>query len=166
LHVADWNRQKNKWHFSTDLDNGDKVIIDSSGLSESGRSVNIIIALNLPVNIEKVYSDFPSGDNCKIYWEDNKPSYDRLCSAEKQERIINEILSFINSNILAYKRDLKEIKIFVAAQASCIFRLGAALNQGHLPQITFYHYNPDHSHSQHPCGVSFNGGVKGYELII
>ena len=165
VHIADWNRQKKKWHFSTDLDNGDKVTFDSSGFSESGSSVNIIIALSLPVNIEKVYSDFPSGDNCKIYWEDNKPSYDRLCSAEKQDRIINEILTFINRNILPNKRDLKEIKVFVAAQASFIFRLGAALNQGHFPQITFYHYNPDHSHSQHPWGISFNGAIGGYKLV-
>jgi len=115
--------------------------------------------------VDKIRNDFPEFNCFKVYWKDDKPRYDKLNSVDKQNRIVNEILNIINNEILPNKTGLKEIKVFVAAQASFIFRLGSALNQGHLPKITFYHYNPDNKKSNHPWGVSFIGGYSQYELI-
>ncbi|MCK8123919.1 SAVED domain-containing protein [Pseudoalteromonas sp. 2CM39R] len=164
VHVADWNRQDKKWHFSTDLDDNENIKCESATLNSSEESVCLIIELSLPISVDKILSDFPETDCCKVSWADDNPRYDKLCSVDKQNRIVGEILHFINSELLPHKTGLKEIKVFVAAQASFIFRLGSALNQGHLPKITFYHYNPEHKDSNHPWGVSFVGGRNQYEL--
>ena len=165
VHVADWNRQDKKWHFSTDLDDNEIVKCESAISNGSEESVCLVIELSLPISVDKIRSDFPDIDCYKVSWVDDSPRYDKLCSVDKQNRIVSEILNLINSEILPHKTGLKEIKVFVAAQASFVFRLGAALNQGHLPKITFYHYNPDHKDSIHPWGVSFIGGRNQYELI-
>jgi hypothetical protein len=165
VYVADWNRQKRKWHFSTDLDDGATITIETVIFSNSESSVNIIISLSLPIDVNKVLINFKKSNYYHINWEDKNPSYDRLSSTEKQERIVGEILTFINGVILPTNPHIKEVNIFVAAQASFVFRLGAALNQGHLPKTTFYHFNPDNPKSLHPWGVAFNGGIDGYQLI-
>jgi len=165
VHVADWNRQDKKWHFSTDLDDNENVKCEMTTSNASEESVCLIIELSLPISVDKIRNDFPEFNCFKVYWKDDKPRYDKLNSVDKQNRIVNEILNIINNEILPNKTGLKEIKVFVAAQASFIFRLGSALNQGHLPKITFYHYNPDNKKSNHPWGVSFIGGYGQYELI-
>lgn len=164
VHVADWNRQDKKWHFSTDLDDNEKVKCESAISNGPEESVCLIIEFSLPISVDKIHSDFPDIDCYKFSWVDGNPRYDKLCSVDKQNRIVSEILNSINSEILPNKTGLKEIKVFVAAQASFVFRLGSALNQGHLPKVTFYHYNPDHKESNHPWGVSFVGGRNQYEL--
>jgi hypothetical protein len=164
--VADWNRQKKKWHFSTELDDGEIISFNSKITTSQKSSVNLLISLSLPLDKIKIESDFPGLSYYQVAWGNKEAKHDKLNSSDKQERIVAEILSFINSEILPANSSLTNLNVFVAAQSSFVFRLGAALNQGHLPKITFYHYNPDHAEKHHPWGVAFNGGVNGYELII
>jgi hypothetical protein len=158
VNVADWNRQKKKWHFSTDLDDGEKISINLDTTTSSQSSVNLLVSFSLPIDRTRVQSDFPSLSCCQVTWENKDTSYDKLGSSEKQERIVSEILGFINNKIIPANTDLENLNVFIAAQASFVFRLGAALNQGHLPKIIFYHYNPDHPKKYHPWGVSLKSG--------
>jgi hypothetical protein len=149
----------------SDLDDGEKVSFTFDTTTSSQSSVNLLIAFSLPLDRVKVQSEFPGLSCCQVTWENKDTNYDKLSSSEKQERIASEILGFVNNKVIPANQGLKNLNVFVAAQASFVFRLGAALNQGHLPKITFYHYNPDHPEKHHPWGVSFNGGLNGYELI-
>jgi hypothetical protein len=165
VNIADWNRQKKKWHFSRDLDDGDAIYLKAEAVPVENSSVNLVISLSLPIHLSRVRTDFPGLSCYQVNWGNGQPCYDRLCSSNKQDRIVAEILTYINNEILPTNTNLENLNIFIAAQASFLFRLDSALNQGHLPRITVHHYNPDHPERNHPWGVSFNGGLKNYELI-
>jgi hypothetical protein len=163
--IADWDRSGKKWHFNSEMDDGEGVTISPCKTKTLSSSVNLVIALSLPISIPAIENDFPNNEIVKVTFADEIYGYDRLNSSEKQERVVKVIIEFINNNLLPANRGLKQMNIFVAAQASFVFRLGAALNQGHFPRVVFHHFDPDSTDRVHPWGVAFNGGIKGYELV-
>lgn len=164
--VADWDRKDKKWHFSSNLDDGEKFEIRRLDENKGKSSANIAISLSLPIDVDCIEHEFPDSEMYTVSFQNGQYGYDKLSSATKQERLVREILEFINNVIISNNRSLVKINFFIAAQASFVFRLGSALNQGHLPKVVFHHFNPDHPHKSHPWGVGFNGNIKGYELVL
>ncbi|MFT5756660.1 MAG: hypothetical protein ACI9LM_001380 [Alteromonadaceae bacterium] len=166
VHVADWDRQNKKWHFNEQLDDGEKLIFENMNKrANDATSVNIAVSLSLPLRLNNIDEEFPDGALFKVTFESGYYGYDKICSGEKQERLVKNILEFINNEIIPNYPNLEKVDFFVAAQASFVFRLGSVLNQGHLPKIVFHHFNPDHEVKTHPWGIAFNGTVNGYEVV-
>lgn len=166
VHVADWERTKKKWHFNDDLDDREKLKFEDIGQCDNeATSVNIGISLSLPLRLANIATEFPDAAFYKVTFESGELGYDKICSEEKQGRLVKNILEFINNKIIPSYPKLEQLNFFVAAQASFVFRLGSVLNQGHLPKVVFYHFNPDHEIKTHPWGIAFNGTTNGYEVV-
>jgi hypothetical protein len=162
VHVADWDRESKKWHFNDQLDDGENLkfeIIDKK--NDGALAVNIAISLSLPLCLHKIEEEFP--DSVFYHIKSESKGYDKICSKGKQERLAKSILEFINSDIIPSYPNLSQLEFFVAAQASFVFHLGSALNQGHLPRLVFHHFNPSSEVKTHPWGVAINCGV--YEVV-
>lgn len=165
VNIADWDRVKKKWHFNDELDDKEKLNFeDLSQRDNDATSVNIAISLSLPLRLNNIETEFPDSALYKVTFESGDYGYDKISSEVKQERLVNDILEFINIEIIPNYPNLEQLNFFVAAQASFVFRLGSVLNQGHLSKIVFYHFNPDHDVKTHPWGIAFNG-KKGYEVV-
>lgn len=165
VHVADWERTKKKWHFNDELDDGEKLKFENMGQSNNEAiSVNIGISLSLPLRQKNIVTEFPDCAFYKVTFASDDLGYDKICSEVKQGRLVKDVLEFINIEIIPNYPNLEQLNFFVAAQASFVFRLGSVLNQGHLPKIVFYHFNPDHDVKTHPWGVVLNG-ENGYEVV-
>ncbi len=163
--IADWDRSGKKWHFNSAMDDGEKVTITAYKKEGSPSNINLVVALSLPISIPAIENDFPNNEIVKITFEDETYGYDKLNSSDKQERLVSKIIEFINNDLLSGPYRVKQINVFIAAQASFVFRFGAALNQGHFPLVVFHHFDPDSTKRLHPWGVAFNGGIQGYELV-
>lgn len=164
-HVADWERTKKKWHFNDELDDGEKLKFEVIGQSDNeATSINLGISLSLPLRLDDISDEFPGATFYRVMLESGELGYDKLCSEVKQGRLVKSILEFINNELRPNYPNLEQLNFFVAAQASFVFRLGSVLNQGHLPKIVFYHFNPDHGVKTHPWGVVLNG-ENGYEVV-
>ena len=164
-HVADWERTKKKWHFNEELDDGEKLKFEVIGHSDNQTTcINLGISLSLPLRLDDISNEFPKAAFYKVMLESGELGYDKLCSEVKQARLVKSILEFINNDLRPNYPNLEQLNFFVAAQASFVFRLGSSLNQGHLPKIVFYHFNPDHDVKTHPWGVVLNG-ENGYEVV-
>lgn len=164
-HVADWERTKKKWHFNEELDDGEKLKFEVIGHNDKQTTcINLGISLSLPLRLDDISNEFPNAAFYKVMLESGELGYDKLCSEVKQARLVKSILEFINNDLRPNYPNLEQLNFFVAAQASFVFRLGSGLNQGHLPKIVFYHFNPDHDVKTHPWGVVLNGD-NGYEVV-
>ncbi len=164
-HVADWERTKKKWHFNEELDDGEKLKFEVIGHSDKQATcINLGISLSLPLRLDDISNEFPDAAFYRVMLESGELGYDKLCSEVKQGRLVKSTLEFINNDLRPNYPNLEQLNFFVAAQASFVFRLGSGLNQGHLPKIVFYHFNPDHDVKTHPWGVVLNG-ENGYEVV-
>ena len=168
IHVADWDRRNKKWHFNDEFDDGEQLVfVDLRTSKKNLKSVSIIISLSLPISYESVYRDFPDSNSYGVKLESGKYGYDQICSNRKQERFALDILCFINNEIIPNYPELQRINFFVAAQSSFVFRLGASLNQGHLPKLLFHHFNPELSERKHPWSVLLrSGSISDYEVVV
>ncbi len=166
VHIADWDRENKKWHFNEQLDDGEKLSFENMNKrTNDATSVNIAISLSLPLRLNNIDEEFPEGALVNVTFESGDYGYDKICSEKKQERLVKNILEYINNEIIPNFPNLEKVDFFVAAQASFVFRLGSVLNQGHLPKIVFHHFNPKHEVKTHPWGIAFNGAVNGYEVV-
>lgn len=166
VHIADWDREAKKWHFNELLDDGEKLNFEIiNNIDNEATSVNIAISLSLPLRLKNIESEFSESAFYEVSFKAGDHAYDKISSEGKQERLVKNILEFINNEVITSYTNLAQLNFFVAAQASFVFRLGSALNQGHLPKIVFYHFNPDHEVKTHPWGISLNGKLNGYEVV-
>lgn len=166
VHVADWDREAKKWHFNELLDDGEKLNFEILNKKDNQTtSVNIAISLSLKLRLNNIETEFPNSAFYQVSLDSGDHGYDKISSEAKQERLVKNILEFINNEIIPSYPKLEQLNFFVAAQASFVFRLGSVLNQGHLPKVVFYHFNPVHEVKTHPWGIAFNGKVNGYEVV-
>ena len=166
VHVADWDREAKKWHFNELLDDGEKLNFEILNKKDNQTtSVNIAISLSLKLRLNNIETEFPGSAFYQVSLDSGDHGYDKISSEAKQERLVKNILEFINNEIIPSYPKLEQLNFFVAAQASFVFRLGSVLNQGHLPKVVFHHFNPVHEVKTHPWGIAFNGKVNGYEVV-
>jgi len=166
VHVADWDREGKRWHFNELLDDGEKLNFEILNKRDNQTtSVNIAISLSLKLRLNNILTEFPDSAFYQVSLDSGDHGYDKISSEAKQERLVKNILEFINNEIIPNYPKLEQLNFFVAAQASFVFRLGSVLNQGHLPKVVFHHFNPVHEVKTHPWGIAFNGKVNGYEVV-
>jgi len=162
VHIADWDREAKKWHFNDQLDDCEKLIFETLDKKDvSTVAVNIAISLSLPLRLHQIEEEF--SDSALYHIKSKSQGYDKICSNAKQVRFAKGVLEFINNEIIPNYPNLMRLDFFVAAQASFIFQLGNVLNQGHLPNIVFHHFNPWNDEKSHPWGVSIHKGT--YKVV-
>lgn len=166
VHVGDWDREKKKWHFNNEFDDGESLKfeeIDSKGYEAT--AVTLAISLSIPIRKNVIQDEFSENALVEVTYASGEHKYDNACSSEKQERLAKSILEFINNNIIPNYPNLEKLDILITAQASLVFRIGSVLNQGHLPKIVFHHFNPKSKSKKHPWGVVLNDSKNGYKVV-
>lgn len=166
VYVGDWDREKKKWHFNNEFDDGELLKfeeVDSKGYEAT--ALTIAISLSIPIRKNVIQDEFSENALIEVTYALGNYKYDNASSSEKQERLAKSILEFINSNIIPNYPNLEKLDILITAQASLVFRIGSVLNQGHLPKIVFHHFNPKSENKKHPWGVVLNDGKNGYKVV-
>jgi len=166
VNVGDWDREKRKWHFNSEFD--DKETLNFEEINNKcfqSKRVAIVISLSIPIRLNFIENDFSDDAIYKVTYESGEHKYDNACSSKKQARLAKSILEFINNEVLPSYPNLEQFDVFVSAQASFVFRIGSVLNQGHLPRIVFYHFDPNSEGKKHPWGVVLNDNKQGYEVV-
>ncbi|AIY66114.1 SAVED domain-containing protein [Pseudoalteromonas piratica] len=166
VHIGDWERQKKRWHFNSQFDDGEELVFHVDGDDNAdAESVSLAVSFSIPVNLKCIHDEFSESPLHVVTLPSGEHKYDRLCSEEKQDRLAIAILEFINNKLIPNYSNLGEINVFVTAQASFIFRLGSVMNQGHLPRVIFHHYDRNRDGAKHPWGVVLNDNEMGYKVV-
>ena len=166
VHVGDWDREKGKWHFNTDFDDGEKLKFEKIRIkSFEVTRVAIAMSFSIPIRMNLIEGEFPENAVYKVSFKSEKHGYDIACSALKQMRLAKDILEFINNDIIPRYPNLDQIDMFITGQTSLVFKVGSMLNQGHLPKIVFHHFNPKSEKAKHPWGVVLNDVQNGYKVV-
>ena len=166
VHIGDWDREKRKWHFNNEFDDGEELNfeeIDNKGFQT--KRVALAISLSIPIRLNMIEEEFGKNALYKVTYESGKHEYDNACSSTKQARLVKNILEFINNVVIPNYSNLEQLDIFITAQASFVFRLGSVFNQAHLPKIVFHHFNPNNEAKKHPWGVILNDNTQGYKVV-
>ena len=140
LRVMDYNRFEQKWHMLDDLDDGGNIEI-----AYPQSEINSEIAVAIPFTLSITESQIPEQLRDKTIWvrlSNTKPETDVLSSEEKLKRILREFHDMIR-NLRGRKgyEGVEIIHLFVAAQASTVFKLGTEYQANIYPEIRIYHFN-------------------------
>lgn len=152
VHYYCWNRDSKKSEKSRWVDCRDQRtrgqsirgrvnVIQSEHVNkpEDVTKIGLSIEMSIPSNpenfLEKIGADVVYQVGLK------NQSIGNLFSEKEQVKIISEIRWLINNEILIRYKNLEELHLSITGQASFIMRLGADMNQNHLPKvIKVYHF--------------------------
>jgi len=153
LYVMDYNRFKQKWHFLDDLDDGGRLTIRYPKYQ-----LNEDVGIVMPFSIAISESQIPTPLKNKIIWiqlDNQSPKTDSLSSEDKLLNVLKQIHDVIR-NIRSRKgyKKIKRIHLFIAAQSSTIFRLGALYQENAYPEIRVYHFQE----GRYTWGISIKKG--------
>ncbi|CAH7232075.1 SAVED domain-containing protein [Vibrio chagasii] len=152
VHYYCWNRDSKKVEKSRWVDCRDKR---TRGQSTSGQ-VNVIqsehvttaedvtkIGLSIELSIPSNPQNYLEKTGVDVVYQIGlkNQSIGNLFSEKEQVKIVCEIRELINNDILTQYKNLEELHLSITGQASFIMRLGADMNQNHLPKIIkVYHF--------------------------
>lgn len=155
LLVMDYDRFEQKWHMLDDQDDGERVEISYP----NGR-IDTDIAIALPFTISIADAQIPSSFRDKIIrvqLNGAGPRTDALSSQEKAKHILHSVHDVIRN---LRSRDgyehLERVHMFIAAQASTVFKLGTQYQPNAYPEVRIYHFQGGHGKYTWGIGVRNN----------
>ncbi|MBQ0747685.1 MAG: hypothetical protein KBT82_04260 [Marinobacter sp.] len=75
-----------------------------------------------------------------INFTTGKVGLHQLCSEHKQQRLIKEVVDYMNT-LLKRLPNLEVLHLFITAQSSFMLQVGQALHQSHTPSDRIHHYD-------------------------
>ena len=139
LRVMDYNRFEQKWHMLDELDDGERLEITYPQVS-----IDTEIAIAIPFSLSIAESQIPAELRDKTIWirlNKSEPKTDSLSSEEKLKDVLREVHDVIrNLRSREGYENVGKIHLFVAAQASTVFRLGTEYQANVYPEIRIYHF--------------------------
>ncbi len=161
LKVMDYNRFEQKWHMLDELDDGEnlKISYPDSVIDED-------VAIAMPFTLSIAEAQIPQSLRDKIIWirlsNSSEPKTDALSSEEKLKRILRDFHDCIrNLRSREGYENIKRIHLFVATQASTVFKLGTEYQANVYPDIRIYHFQGDEG--KYSWGVSVKSSK--FELV-
>ena len=155
LKIMDYNRFEQKWHILDQLDDGQHLNIK---YPESKIDTEIAIAVPFTLSISK--SQIPQNLKDKTIWvylNESEPTADVLSSEEKLKRVLRELHDMIrNLRSRDGYENVQKVHLFIAAQASTVFKLGTEYQANIYPNIRMYHFNG--GEGKYTWGISVKNG--------
>lgn len=139
LLVMDYNRFEQKWHMLDDKDDGERVDISYP----NGR-IDADIAIAMPFTITIADSQIPSSLKDKTIWirlNGTGPRTDAFSSEEKMRCVLRTVHDVIRNLRSREGYDhVERVHLFIAAQASTVFKLGTEYQSNAYPEMRIYHF--------------------------
>jgi len=139
IFLMDYNRFDRSWHTLDAIDDHERLEI-----IYPTEKVNDDVALALPFTVDIAESQIPKHLRDRTIWMKLNSKGSRTDSLSSNEKL-DAILTLINNEIrnLRGKKGYESIKtlhLFIAAQASTVFKLGALFQQNIYPNLKIYHF--------------------------
>ena len=142
LITMDYDRFRQSWHTLDDLDDLEDVEIT---FPKNFSDTEIAIAMPFTVDIPK--SQIPNQLSRNTIWirlTGAGPRTDAMSSSEKLNRVLKKVHDLIRNLRGKDGYDqIKKIHLFVAAQASTVFKLGTEYQPNAYPTIQIYHFDAE-----------------------
>jgi hypothetical protein len=151
LITMDYNRFEQSWHTLDEPDDHENVEIK---FPEQFADKEIAIAMPFTLQISE--SQIPENLRSKTIWINlNKkgPRTDAISNSEKLNRILRSVHDLIrNFRGREGYSQIEKIHLFIAAQASTVFKLGTTFQPNVYPIVQIYHYDATKGeYSWHIC---------------
>lgn len=163
VHYYCWKRdqhdaKKTKWidcREKIDLgqDASFNTIINNNLKDIDVKKIGISIEISIKSD-EKLFMEHNNLDACCKVAVDNQ-FIGNMFSDVEQIRVIGQIIDYFNNKLSKRFPNLTELHITISAQASFVMRLGAELNQNHMPEIKIYHFEKGY----YPWYLVLNNGA-------
>lgn len=139
LLVMDYDRFEQKWHMLDNRDDGERVEI-----SYPNGKIDADIAIVMPFTIAIADSQIPSPLNDTTIWirlDGAGPRTDAFSSAEKMRHVLRTVHDVIR-NLRSREgcERVERVHLFLAAQASTVFKLGTEYQSNAYPEMRIYHF--------------------------
>lgn len=141
IHIRDYDRSSGGWHDNDEPDNG--ILLQSTRLPETPQSdteAGLCLEFSILMDRQDMNVKFPNVPMFSMNFSNGKASLDQLCSEHKQQRLIKEVVDYMNTLIKCFPH-LEVLHLFITAQSSFVFRVGQALHQNHIPSVRIHHYD-------------------------
>jgi len=141
IHIRDYDRSAGFWHDNDEPDNG--ILLQSTRLPETQQSdteAGLCLEFSMLMDRQDTSVKFPNVPMFSMNFSNGKAGLDQLCSEHKQQRLIREVVDYMNTLIKCFPH-LKVLHLFITAQSSFVFRVGQALHQNHIPSVRVHHYD-------------------------
>lgn len=158
LFVMDYNRFEQKWHMLDELDDNERIetIYPDNPPGEE-------VAIAMPFTISMTQEQIPVFLKDKTIWiklDGQGPRTDAFSSEEKMKHTLRAVHDVIRNlrNKDGYG-NIKRIHLFIAAQASTVFKLGTNYQANVYPEICVYHFQGGEGKYTWGIGIK-NGAIK------
>ncbi|MGM0953890.1 MAG: SAVED domain-containing protein [Pseudomonadota bacterium] len=141
IHIRDYDRSSGIWHDNEEPDNG--ALLQSTQLPKTPQSdaeAGLCLEFSMSMDREDMNAKFPNIPMFSMNFSTGKVGLDQLCSEHKQQRLIKEVVDYMNTLIKCFPH-LEVLHLFITAQSSFVFRVGQALHQNHIPSVRIHHYD-------------------------
>lgn len=141
IHIRDYDRSSGVWHDNEEPDNG--ILLQSTQLPKTPQSdteAGLCLEFSIPMDHPDMNVKFPNLPMFSMSFSNGKVGLDQLCSEHKQQRLIKEVVDYMNTLLKRFPH-LEVLHLFITAQSSFVFRVGQALHQSHIPDVRIYHYD-------------------------
>lgn len=141
IHIRDYDRSSGVWHDNEEPDNG--ILLQSTQLPKTPQSdteAGLCLEFSIPMDRPDMNVKFPNLPMFSMNFSNGKVGLDQLCSEHKQQRLIKEVVDYMNTLLKRFPH-LEVLHLFITAQSSFVFRVGQALHQSHIPDVRIHHYD-------------------------
>lgn len=141
VHIRDYDRSAGVWHDNEEPDNG--ILLQSTQLPKNPQSdteAGLCLEFSIPMDRPDMEARFPNLQMFSMNFSNGKVGLDQLSSEHKQQRLIKEVVDYMNTLIKRFPH-LEILHLFITAQSSFVFRVGQALHQNHIPRVRIHHYD-------------------------
>lgn len=156
LKVMDYNRFEQKWHILDELDDGQhlKIVYPECPIDNE---IAIAISFTLSINQCQISPNLRN-KTIWVYLNESAPMADALSSEEKLKRVLRTLHDMIrNLRSRDGYENVQKVHLFVAAQASTVFKLGTEYQANIYPDIRMYHFNG--GEGKYTWGISVKNGT-------
>ena len=155
LFVMDYNRFEKKWHMLDDLDDNERI---TAVYPDNTPDEDVAIAM--PFTISMTQEQIPTFLKDKTIWltlDGQGPRTDAFSSEEKMKHTLRAVHDLIRNlrNKDGYA-NIKRIHLFIAAQASTVFKLGTNYQTNAYPETCVYHFQG--GEGKYTWGISIKDG--------
>lgn len=163
-----WNREKREWIDCRDkLDSGLSAEFEitqaKAVTNENVKTIGLSVEISFHSD-EAVFAKTFQLDRCvKVSVKDQFVG--NIFSDDEQTRLVSQVRDYVNQSLLPSFPNTIELHLTIMAQASFVMRLGAELNQNHIPKIFVYHFNSNQDNS-YPWGLELTPGSEKVDWCV
>ena len=136
VEILDWNRNKRSWSSLDDDDDGERFVI-SEMTDVNGPSVSMCLSVSYEIAPALVQGTFPNQPIVSMNLSSRSP--DNHWSEIKQQALGQQ---FTETILTLQSVGVNKIDLFLSAQMSFVFRLGALYDKRNMPVIFVHQYEP------------------------